>query len=504
MTASAATLQCMTTTTLTQTEAAAELLAAQTSAKDKAPSRAVWLGFLVVLASAVMDLLDSTIAQTAAPAIRRDLGGSYADLEWISAGYTLAMSATLLLGSRLGDVLGRRRVLLGGIAGFVGASVLCALAPSTQALIAARVLQGSIAAIMVPQGFGLIRELFGDEGQQKAFGVFGPVMGLAAVLGPLVGGGLVNLDILGSGWRAIFLVNVPIGLLALYAGMRYLPRTPPSTPDDRPDALSVVLGVAGSVALVYPLIEGRAHGWPAWSFVMLAGGVLALVAFAALQARRSKQGRSPLVVPSILRRRSYVAGLAVVLGFIGAMGGMMIALNVMYQTGLGFSPLGSGLATVSIPVFAIGGSITSSLLLPKIGRTTMHIGLPTMAVGLVVVDLVLNSAGGGVSAWELAAPLALTGFGMGMVFVPMFDVILAGVEPHEIGSAAGLLESVQQLAMSLGIAIVGTVLFDKLGSSHARAAFVGAADHGLIVAIVFLIAAAGAVSWLPKHARGGH
>jgi EmrB/QacA subfamily drug resistance transporter len=488
----------MSTTTLTSPSLAVA------RPRSRAAEQTVWLGFLVVLASSVMDLLDSTIAQTAAPAIRRSLGGSYADLEWISAGYTLAMSVSLLVGSRLGDVAGRRRVLLVGIGGFVGASALCAMAPSASALIAARAVQGAMAAVMVPQGFGLIREMFGDAGQQKAFAVFGPVMGLAAVAGPLVGGGLVNLDIFGTGWRAIFLVNVPLGLAAIAAGRRFLPRVAPATPGLRLDVPSVMLAVAGGVALVYPLIQGRQYGWPAWSFALLAAGVVILVAFAALQASRTRRGHAPLVEPSILRRRPYVAGLAVVIAFIGAMGGMMIALNVMYQTGLGLTPLGCGLATITIPIAAIGGSITSSALLAKIGRHTMHIGVVTMAAGLTIVDLALRSKSGGVSAWDLAGPLAVTGFGMGMVFVPMFDVILAGVAPHELGSASGLLESVQQLAMSLGIAAVGTVLFDRLGAGHGPAAFVGAADHALLVAIVFLVAACAAIFWLPKHARHAH
>jgi MFS family permease len=346
--------------------------------------------------------------------------------------------------------------------------------------------------------------MFGDAGQQKAFAVFGPVMGLAAVAGPLVGGGLVNLDIFGTGWRAIFLVNVPLGLAAIAAGRRFLPRVAPATPGLRLDVPSVMLAVAGGVALVYPLIQGRQYGWPAWSFALLAAGVVILVAFAALQASRTRRGHAPLVEPSILRRRPYVAGLAVVIAFIGAMGGMMIALNVMYQTGLGLTPLGCGLATITIPIAAVGGSITSSALLAKIGRHTMHIGVVTMAAGLTIVDLALRSKSGGVSAWDLAGPLAVTGFGMGMVFVPMFDVILAGVAPHELGSASGLLESVQQLAMSLGIAAVGTVLFDRLGAGHGPAAFVGAADHALLVAIVFLVAACAAIFWLPKHARHAH
>ncbi len=472
------------------------------AAGTAAPSRrAAWLGLTVVIAASVMDLLDSTIAQTAAPAIRRSLGGTYSELEWISAAYTLAMSVTLLLGSRLGDVLGRRRVLLGGIAGFIAASVLCALAPTASTLIAGRAVQGALAAVMVPQGFGLIRELFGEEGQQAAFGVFGPIMGLAAVAGPLIGGGLVNLDLLGTGWRSIFLVNIPVGLGALLAGRRFLPHLAPATPDARLDGLSVALAMAGGVALVFPLIEGRQYGWPAWSFALLAAGVVLLGAFAALQARRHRQGRPALVDPAILRRRSYVAGLAVVVGFIGAMGGMMIALNVMYQAGLGFSPLACGVATVAIPLAAIAGSITSSALLARIGRLTMHIGITVMAAGLAGADLVLRATGGGLSAWDLAGPLAVAGFGMGMVFVPMFDVILAGVSPHEIGSASGLLESVQQLAMSLGIAAVGTVLFGALGRGHGAVAFVSACSHALLVAVAFLIAALAAVFWLPRHAR---
>ena len=463
--------------------------------------RSPWPAFLIVLAALAMDLLDSTIAQTAAPAIRHDLGGSYASLEWISAAYTLAMAVMLLLGSRLGDILGRRRVLLVGLGGFVGASALCALAPTPETLIAGRALQGAVAALMVPQGFGLIRELFGDDGQQKAFGVLGPVMGVTAIAGPLVGGGLVDLDALGTGWRAIFLVNVPVGLAAIVAGRRYLPRTPAATPGARPDTTSVMLAMVGGLAVVYPLIQGREHGWPAWSFAMLAAGVTTLLGFAALQARRVRQGRSPLVEPSILRRRPYVAGLAVVLGFIGAMGGMLLALNVMLQTGLGFSPLAAGVATIPIPVAAVGGSITSSSLLARLGRATMHIGIALMAVGLIAVDVVLHATGGDVSAWQLTAPLALTGWGMGMVFVPMFDVILAGVAPHELGSASGLLESVQQLAMSIGIAATGTVLFDRLGHGHGSSAFVSAADGGLLVAIGLLLAAGIAVCWLPRHAR---
>lgn len=463
------------------------------------PQTSVWLGFAVVIAASVMDLLDSTIAQTAAPAIRADLGGSYASLEWISAGYTLAMAVGLLAGGRLGDIHGRTRVLLAGMGAFTAASVLCALAPTAGLLIAARVVQGATGAVMIPQCFGLIRELFGDEGQQKAFAVFGPVMGLTAVLGPVVGGALVDADVLGLGWRTIFLVNVPVGLAAIALGLRSLPRTPPATAGARIDLPSVLMAVLGGGALVYPLIEGRELDWPVWCFALMAAGVVLLARFMSRQRRLT--GRAPLVDPSILHRRAYVSGLALVVCFIGAMGGMVLVLNVMLQAGLGFSPLGSGVATIAIPVAAIFGSITSSVTLERLGRTTIHIGTATMAIGLVVTDLVLRARGSGLSAWDIAAPLALTGFGMGMVFVPMFDVILAGVEPHQLGSASGLLEAIQQLGMSLGIAIVGTVLFGAVGSARGAAAFVDAADTALLVAAGFLVAAFTVTWWLPRHAR---
>jgi EmrB/QacA subfamily drug resistance transporter len=461
---------------------------------------AVWLGFLVVVAVSVMDLLDSTIAQTAAPATRADLGGSYTSLEWITAAYTLAMSVGLLAGGRLGDLFGRTRVLLYGMGAFVAASALCALAPTSGALIACRALQGAVGAVMIPQGFGLIRELFGDEGQAKAFAIFGPVMGLTAVVGPVVGGALVDLDLLGTGWRSIFLVNVPLGLAAIALGLRHLPRSAPAAPDQRIDIASVALAAVGVFALVFPLVQGREQGWPAWMLALLAGGVALLAVFARRQGRLTGD-RSPLVEPSVLRRRQYVSGLALVVCFIGAMGGMILVFNVMLQAGLGFSPLRCGVATIAIPVAAIFGSITSSVLLERLGRTTILIGSAVMAAGLLACDLVLRAQGAGVSAWDLAVPLAVTGYGMGMIFVPMFDVILAGVLPHQLGSASGLLESVQQFGMSLGIAVVGTVLFDAVGSGHGAAAFVGAADTALLVAIGFLVAAF-AVTWLlPRHAR---
>jgi predicted MFS family arabinose efflux permease len=239
-------------------------------------------------------------------------------------------------------------------------------------------------------------------------------------------------------------------------------------------------------------------------FALLVAGVAVLGLFGRRQARLARstgKGRSPLVDPSILHRRAYVSGLALVLCFIAAMGGMVLVFNVMLQAGLGFSPLGAGIATIGIPVAAIFGSITSSITLERLGRTTILIGTATMIAGLVMADLVLRSRGAELSAWDLAAPLSVAGFGMGMVFVPMFDVILAGVEARQLGSASGLLETTQQLGMSVGIAVVGTVLFGVLGHGEGPAAFVHSADRALLVAVGFLVAAFAVTWWLPRHAR---
>src|SRR5579863_7016809 len=281
-------------------------VAVSTEQAGRTGSRGRWLAFAVVIAAAVMDLLDSTITQVAAPAIRRQLGGSYAVIEWVTAAYALAMAAGLLTGGRLGDLFGRRRMLLIGMAGFVGASALCAAAGSAGELIAARAAQGALGAVMLPQVFGLIRDLFEAHEMGKAFGVYGPVMGLSAMLGPIASGGLISANVLGTGWRMIFLVNVPVGLVALVLGAQILPAGSPSPGMSgsrsrwgRLDLPGAVLAGVAMFGLVFPLAQGHELGWPAWLFGMFGASVLVLAGFAAYQVRRQRAGRASLVEPSV-------------------------------------------------------------------------------------------------------------------------------------------------------------------------------------------------------------
>ncbi|MEV6009627.1 MFS transporter [Streptomyces sp. NPDC051976] len=465
-----------------------------------------WLGYTAVLAASVMDLLDSTVANVAAPSIRTGLGGSYADLQWIAAGYTLAMAVALLTGGRLGDVYGRKRVLLAGVAGFTLSSMLCATAQTPSMLIVARIVQGACGAVMLPQGFGLTRDLFPPQEMKKAWGVFGPLMGLSAVLGPVIAGVLIHADLFGTGWRMIFGINLPIGVLALVMGWKYLPDVTPSARGTRLDAAGMALAGSGAFLLVFPLVQGRELGWPGWTLAMLGGSLPVLALFALHQVRRSRAGRMPLVEPSVFTKRAYVSGVGFAIAFTASMGGMILTLGVFLQLGLGYSALHSSLTTAPWALGALFGSAFGGITMHRLGRRVLQLGLVLMGVGILALYGVFQWAGAGITHWDFVAPLLIGGFGMGMIFVPLFDIILNGVEPHEMGSASGTLQSLQQLGMTLGIAVLGTVFFDILGPSrpgnpaHVAKALDAASTTALCTAGLIALAFALAF-FLPRTAR---
>ena len=360
-----------------------------------------WVAFGAVITAAVMDLLDSTIAQVAAPTIRRELGGSYAVIEWVTAAYALAMAVGLLTGGRLGDIFGRRRVLLTGMAGFVLASAACAAAQSAGELIGARAAQGLLGAIMLPQVFGLIRDMFEAHEMGKAFGVYGPVMGLSAMLGPIAAGGLISVNVLGTGWRMIFLVNVPVGLAALALGARTLPA-----------------GAGSGTGAARGGWTCRARCWPArpcscWSSrwrrvtrwaaglaVRDAGRVGAVLAgFGWYQVRRQRAGRDPLVEPSVFRHRSYRAGIVFSVVFTGSLGGIVMIFNVFLQNGLGFTPWHSAVTTAPWAAGAFIGSAAGGIAMAKLGRRVLHAGLVVEAAGLLGIYLVLRGAAAASPPW---------------------------------------------------------------------------------------------------------
>ena len=471
----------------------------------------MWSGFAVVLSAMIMNILDSTIVNVAAPSIQRDLSLSTSQLEWIAAAYTLAIAVGLLTGGRLGDMFGRKRMLMIGLSGFVAASAACAFAWSPESLIAARVVQGLSAAVLTPQAFGLIRDIFPPAQMGKAFAAFGPVIGLSTVAGPVIAGLLVKADIFGSDWRSLFLINLPVGIFALVMGARVLPAGSARRDGLRLDGLGTVLMGTVSFLVVFPLVDGRAMGWPAWVFGLLASAVPVLALFVVQQRRRVSAGRTPLLEFSVLRKRSYVSGVVFTLMFFGCVVGFSLTVGLFLQIGLGFTAMKASLYLAAMAVGAFLGSGVGAWAATAIGRPILHIGLTIMAIGTTVLYLSLHSIHGGVGVFDLAPGLAVFGFGMGMIFVPLFSIIMGEIDDHEVGSASGLLESLQQLGSSLGVAVLATLFFGKIrledGGPHAAMTagrHLVAAEDTLLMTLA-LIAVAFAVGWLlPRRARQMH
>jgi MFS family permease len=355
----------------------------------------------------------------------------------------------------------------------------------------ARVIQGLFAAVMIPQGFGLIRDLFPPQEMSKAFAALGPTIGFATILGPIVAGLLVDADVFDTGWRMIFAINAPLGAFALAAGRVALPGASPSQTAVRPsnlDLAGVLLAGVGMFMLVFPLVQGRELGWPTWSLAVLASSVPVLVAFAAYQLRRRRRGRTPLVELSVFSKRSYTSGVIFIVVFFGAIAGFSLAVGLFLQLGLGYSPTRASLTMAAWAIGAFLGSGFSAAMMAKLGRTILHIGLFLMGVSIAAMYVVFQQAGSAIGSWSLVLPLVAFGIGMGMIFVPLFDIIMGDVSDREVGSASGLLEAIQQLGASLGVAVLCTVFFGIAGSSSTSGRFdtSTAIDSAGVVALLTL------------------
>jgi EmrB/QacA subfamily drug resistance transporter len=429
--------------------------------------KAVILALFAIIGADIMDLLDTTIMNIASPVLRTDLGASTSALQWIVAGYTLAFAVMLTTGGRLGDVFGRKRMFLVGISGFLVGSVLCSLAQSSGELIGARILQGAFAAVMIPQGLGMLRAMVPADKMNSVFGIFGPMMGLAATFGPILGGWLVGADLFGLSWRAIFLVNVPVGIAALVFGARVLPHDEHAEgTKPKLDIVGMLLATAAVMMLVYPLVQGREAGWPAWMFGLMAAALPTFGAFALHQRRRNAAGRDPFVVPTVFRKRSFIAGIAVLFSFAAAMSGVFFVYTLFLQVGLGYSALHAGLTMLPWSIGTIISMGASQGLMPKVGpRRTLQAGMLVMALGTVISALLVHSYGATTTSVTLIAPLFVSGMGMGLIFGPIFGTVLGDLDDAEVGSASGLLNAMQQLAGAFGIAALGTVFFDKAGAA---------------------------------------
>jgi EmrB/QacA subfamily drug resistance transporter len=463
------------------------------TATSTQPYRLRWVVAAVVLAANVMDLLDATIVNVAGPSIHRNLGGGPSTLQWLSAGYTLAFAVLLIAGARLGDIFGRRRLFLIGSAGFTVFSTACAVAPGIGVLICFRVLQGAFGALMIPQGFGLAKQVFDDDAEfTKVMGLFGPATGVAMLGAPVLAGALIDANLWNVGWRLVFLINLPIGLLTLALAIRSLPRGA-SHPNVKLDLGGVWLIGGALVAIIYPLIEGRSEGWPAWCFALLAVGVLLLFIFLRYERRR---GTNALIEPTLLRNRTYLSGIAVALALFGAFGGLILCVSLFGQLGEGWSPIHAGLTLTPMVVGMIFGMLGSLALVRRLGRHVLHMGILLIFVGAVWLALLLANATTATSG-DLVPSLLLIGAGVGASIGQLFQFILSSVTMEEVGSASGVLEAVQQLSTALGVAVLGTIFFSTFGHHLPTDALRVTAW----VCVVPLALAFALVFRLPMHAR---
>ncbi len=425
------------------------------------------IALIVVATAFVMDLLDSTIVDVAIPSIQADLGASFASIQWLVAGYLLAFATFLITGGRMGDVFGYKKIFLIGVAGFTISSLLSGFAWSPEILILTRILQGASAALMVPQVMSTMQIMYKPSERGAVNGLFGAIGGLAASLGPVIGGLLLQANLFDLDWRPIFFINVPVGIAAFFLAIKYVPEGRSPHPL-KLDFIGTFLVVITLSLVIYPLIQGREYDWPAWTFGMLAAAIPAFLLFIWSQRRKDKKDGSALVQPSLFKVKSFGPGLLVNLLFQIAMAGFFLTFGLFTQIGLGFSAIHA--AATGLPI-SVGITFTMIVLgrslIPRLGRRAISLGAAIMAFGLIILTATIFMIGVDVNSWQLVPGLIIAGVGMGFLFGALYSAVLNGVDVKHAGSASGTLSAVQQVGGAIGIAVIGVVFFGQLTSGAA-------------------------------------
>jgi EmrB/QacA subfamily drug resistance transporter len=450
-----------------------------------------------VLAAAFLGPLDFFIVNVSIPSIKADLGATNAEIQLLIAGYGLTYAVCLITGGRLGDIFGRKRMFLLGMAGFTLASTLCGLAANPGVLIAARVLQGITGAAMFPQVLSIIQVSFPPAERGKAFAIFGTVMGTASFAGNVLGGFLLRADLFGLGWRPVFLVNLPLGVVAVLATLRLVheSRSPRAA---RLDLGGVVLATLALLLLLVPLVEGRERGWPAWAFVCLAASLPALALFLVYERGVSARGGFPLMELGLFRDRGFATGLVTALVFYGGLSAFFLTFTLFMQEGLRLGPEDAGLFFAPYAVGFLFASSASVRLARRLGRRLIQVGAGLMGLSLLGVIGMTLAWGTDLGARQLVPALLVYGTGQGFVMPTLMTLILGGIPRSDAGSASGVLSTVQQVALSLGIAVIGGVFFGVLGPQPSPAAFPAALAAAMGCNVALLAATCVLVLLLPR------
>ncbi|MFI7709139.1 DHA2 family efflux MFS transporter permease subunit [Nonomuraea sp. NPDC049480] len=421
------------------------------------------MALVVILPASFMDLLDVTIVNITLPSVRAELDASPAHLQWMLAGYTLTFALGIITGARLGDLYGYKRVFLAGIAGFTAASALCGAAPTAEVLVCARIVQGLFAAVMVPQVLSQIQLMYAPHERGGAMAAFSSLSGLAAATGPILGAALLEADWFGQGWRTVFWINVPVGILAFLTAAAVLPEARSAT-RPRLDLTGVLISSAGLVLILYPLIKGsEERPWPLWAYVSMILGVIVLAGFVRHQRRLAGRGESPLIEVGLLRMRSAGGGLLIQFLFFLPVMGFFLTFMQLLQPGLGMTPMSAGLTILPWPIATtIAAGVGAAVLLPRLGRTTVQIGLVVLAVGFTLLALAAGSATPGTNWLSFLPGVVVGGLGMGLTVAPLAQLTLEKVPARHAASGSGLFNTIAQLGASVGVALFGTVFFAQL------------------------------------------
>ncbi|ASY79896.1 MFS transporter [Pectobacterium polaris] len=447
-----------------------------------------WLGLFVLLMAGFVTIFDLFVVNVAIPSMQADLGASFSQIGFIVAGYELAFGVLLITGGRLGDVFGRRRLFVVGMAGFTLASALCGLAPSAGFLIGARILQGLAAALLFPQVYASIRVNFDGNDSRRAFGLLGMTLGLAAIAGQILGGWLVHANLFGLGWRSIFLINVPIGLLAI-AAARFIPesRTP-----QRPslDWTGVALVSVGLTLLLVPMIEGPGQGWPAWSLWMLFAATLLLAVFYCQQERRQRAGHLPLVDMRLLVQRRFLLGVLLVLLVYSTSSSFFLCFALLVQTGLGLDPFLAGSIFAPCSVGFVLASLAAPRLVARWGTAAIVAGALVYAVSISLLIMQVQIAGADLVAVRLIPVLVVVGAGQGFIMTPLLNLVLGFVDEIQAGMASGVISTVQQVGAALGVAVVGILFGTALATGDDAAAQAGQYVSAFVAGMLYNLVAA--------------
>lgn len=453
---------------------------------DPASQRLGKLGLAVLLSGGFITIFDLFVVNVAIPSMQATLSASFAQINFIIAAYELAYGVLLIAGSRLGDRHGRRRLFMLGMAGFAVASALCGLAPTPDTLIAARILQGAAAALLFPQVYALIRVSFEGHARRRAFGLLGMTLGLAAIAGQVLGGWIVHADLFGLAWRAIFLINLPLGLLACWLA-RHIPESaePSGAAMDWPGAALVGLGLA---LLLLALIEGPAQQWPAWTLACAGASVVALAAFVRLQRRIAARGGVPLVDMALLTQPRFAAGCLVVMLVFATASAMFLCYALLVQTGFGLDALTAGMIFAPASVGFVAGSMVAPRLVTRYG--TRAIALAALLYGGATAALMMQTGIGGasLSPWTLLPALVWLGAAQGAVNTPLVNLAMGLVDDRQAGMAAGVVSTLQQVGAALGVSAAG-MLYGGALEAYAEASAAERHAQAFASAMQFNVAA---------------